>query len=290
MDDVRAPDAGRPRDEENRYGGVVGPGRFLRTRAIAWGCVFAIVLYLAYMQAARASWTLPVAVQTVVVPAVLLAIYVVAVRAVESRWPQELALARLLPELAAGLVFGAALFALVMLVLVAGGAYTLSGPTNAPPWEQVAISIQSGVAEELVCRGAIMRLLWLAFGPWWAVAGSSLLFGLLHLANPNADVVGALILIAEGGPLLAAPYVLTGRLWASMGVHAAWNFAEGYIFGANVSGWGTDPGLFQAHPVAEAGKFWTGGAFGPEGSWPAILLCVLAAAGMLAIARRRRVG
>ena len=116
-----------------------------------------------------------------------------------------MALSRLVPELTAGLLFGTLLFALVMLVLVAAGAYTLTGPTPAPPWLPLSISVQSGVAEELVCRGAILRLLWLAFGPWWAVAGSSMLFGLFHLTNPKADVVGVLILIVEGGPLLAAP-------------------------------------------------------------------------------------
>jgi membrane protease YdiL (CAAX protease family) len=31
-------------------------------------------------------------------------------------------------------------------------------------------------------------------------------------------------------------YALTGRLWASIGVHAGWNFTQGYIFGAQVSG------------------------------------------------------
>src|SRR5262245_9245216 len=239
------------------------------------------------MQAARASWILPIWVQAIVVPGILLAIYLVAVAALEFRRPEELALAKLLPELVAGLLFGTVLFALVMAVLVVAGAYTLTGPTPGPPWQPLSISIQSGVAEELICRGAILRLLWLAFGPWWAVAGSSILFGLFHLTNPHADVVGALILILEGGPLLAAPYVLTGRLWASIGVHTAWNFAEDYIFGATVSGWRAGPSLFQAHP-ADAGKIWTGGAFGPEGSWVAVLFCVVAAAGILALAARQR--
>ena len=287
-DDVPVPEAGKPRRFDNRYGGVVAPGRFLRTRAILWGGVFAAVLDLAYMQVGRAAWTFPVGVQLIVVPGVVLAIYLVAVSAIEFRWPEELALGGLVPELAAGLLFGTVLFTLVMVVLVASGAYTLTGPTPAPPWLPLSISIQSGVAEELVCRGAILRLLWLAFGPWWAVAGSSILFGLFHLANPNADVVGALILMVEGGPLLAAPYILTGRLWASIGVHTAWNFAEDYIFGANVSGFDAGPSLFRAQPVADAGKIWTGGAFGPEGSWVAILFCSLAAALLFAMAARRR--
>src|SRR5262249_6828109 len=160
------------------------PGRFLRTRAIVWGGVFAAVLDLVYLQVGRAAWSFPIGVQLVAVPGAVLALYLVAVAAVEFRRPVEVAPRKLVPALAAGLLFGTILFALVMLVLVASGAYTLTGPAAAPPWLPLSISIQSGIAEELVCRGAMMRLLWLAFGPWWAVAGSSILFGLLHLANP----------------------------------------------------------------------------------------------------------
>src|SRR5262245_40952287 len=112
-DDVPAPEVGKPRRWGYRYRGVVAPGRFLRTRAIVWGVVLAAVLDLVYIQAARHSWTLPVGVQVVVVPGVVLAIYLVAVGAIEFRWPQELALGRFVPELTAGLLFGTVLFALV---------------------------------------------------------------------------------------------------------------------------------------------------------------------------------
>src|SRR5262245_66255095 len=97
-DDVPAPEVGKPRRWDYRYRGVVAPGRFLRTRAIVWSGIFAVGLYLVYMQAARLSWTLPVGVQATLVPVVVLAIYVVAVSAIEFRRPQELALRRFVPE------------------------------------------------------------------------------------------------------------------------------------------------------------------------------------------------
>ena len=87
--------------------------------------------------------------------------------------------------------------------------------------------------------------------------------------------------------MLAALYVLTARLWASIGAHIAWNFTQGYVFGANVSGIPLGPSLYRAEPVAGAGPLWTGGAFGPEASWPAMLLGSLAAAAILAWAARR---
>ena len=70
-DDVPVPDVGKPGRLEHRYGGVVAPGRFRRTRAVVWGCVFAAVLYLVYMQAARATWTWPDGVQAVVVAGIM---------------------------------------------------------------------------------------------------------------------------------------------------------------------------------------------------------------------------
>ena len=39
--------------------------------------------------------------------------------------------------------------------------------------------------------------------------------------------------------LLAAAYMLTRRLWLCIGIHFAWNFTQGGIFSAAVSGGAT---------------------------------------------------
>jgi hypothetical protein len=65
---------------------------------------------------------------------------------------------------------------------------------------------------------------------------------------------------------MAALYLLTSRLWASIGYHIAWNFTEGYVFGAQVSGTESDPSLYQVRPAAGVDTLWSGGAFGPEAS------------------------
>ena len=73
--------------------------------------------------------------------------------------------------------------------------------------------------------------------------------------------------------MLGAFYALTGRLWVSIGVHVSWNFTQGYLFGAAVSG--GDLGVSLATSIADPGQpLWlTGGAFGPEASLPALLVC-----------------
>ena len=196
-----------------RWKGILQPGRLLRLRALVWAIVFASVLQFAYTfsqgvaRALRGTGPLEFVFAAAAV-LVGLTLYVVTVWAIERRSPHELGWARLAPELAGGLLFGAALFAAVMGVLVAIGAYRVTGPTPAPIWSELEISLLSGVFEELLFRGIILRLLWIAFGIWFAVAASSALFGLIHLLNPYSDIVIALDIAFEAGLLLGALYVL----------------------------------------------------------------------------------
>ncbi len=289
LDDVSEAPPSKPRSK-----GLLQPGRLLWARALTWGIVFALVLLVAPELAIHAAGSLEAggsAPRTLLPWAVgalaALTLYVLGVRLIERRRPHELALAGLAPELAAGLLFGAALFAAMMGVLLAVGAYALTGPTIAPAWKALAISLHSGVTEELVFRGVIFRLLWSMLGRWWALALSSVLFGAAHLANPNPDIMAMLGIIFAAGVPLAALYILTGRLWASIGCHMAWNFSEGYVFGAHVSGIDLGPSLYRAEPVAGAGALWTGGAFGPEASLPTVVLGALAGVALLALAARR---
>ena len=60
--------------------------------------------------------------------------------------------------------------------------------------------------------------------------------------------------------------MLTRRLWLPIGLHAAWNFTEGGLFGASVSG--TAPhGLLSSR--FGGAPLLSGGEFGPvpSGNW-----------------------
>jgi membrane protease YdiL (CAAX protease family) len=74
----------------------------------------------------------------------------------------------LAPDLAIGVALGAAFFSVVMAVLLATGAYTLTGPTAAAAWLPLADSLE-GTVEELIFRGSIFRLLSGVLGIWWAL-------------------------------------------------------------------------------------------------------------------------
>jgi hypothetical protein len=78
--------------------------------------------------------------------------------------------------------------------------------------------------------------------------------------------------------MLAAAYMRTRRLWFPMGVHAAWNFTQGGIFGVAVSGT-TSNGLLQGELHGPA--WLTGGEFGAEASAVAVIVCIGCAAFLL---------
>jgi uncharacterized protein len=268
--------------------GLLRPGRFLWARALPWSVVLGLALWIVYKFVERLGMSLGLGgtgVPTSLGVLAALALYTASVRLIERRSPDELGLAQLAPELAVGATFGAVLFSVLMAVLVAIGAYALTGPTAAAPWLPLANSLE-GVVEELIFRGAIFRLLSSVLGVWSGLGLSSGLFGALHVSKAGADLMAVLGIIFAGGIPLGALYVLTRRLWASIGYHIAWNFSEAYVFGAHVSGSGLGVSLYQVQPVPGVDPLWSGGAFGPEASVLAVVLGFLLTAALLAAVKR----
>src|SRR3546814_14021170 len=85
-------------------------------------------------------------------------------------------------------------------------------------------------------RGVIFRLIERWLGSWIALAISAALFGAGHLANPNASWFAAVCIALEAGIMLGAIYMVTRRLWAAVGIHAAVNFTPGGVYGIAISG------------------------------------------------------
>jgi membrane protease YdiL (CAAX protease family) len=136
-------------------------------------------------------------------------------------------------------------------------------------------------------RAIILRLLMRAFGIWPALIAQAVLFGALHLANPNASFTAAAAIAVEAGLMLAGFYLLTGRLWMSVGVHAAWNFTQGWVWGASVSGIPVTESWLVSNPKPGASELLSGGAFGPEASLPAMVVGTLVAIVVLRMAWKK---
>ena len=218
-----------------------------------------------------------------------LAGYLIVVLIMEQRRPPlELAPRRAL-GLVRGLILGLVLIGLCVGLLAAVGAYRVAGWNGSyNPWPDLLwVGLVAGVAEELMFRGMLLRLVEEALGSWGAVAVSAVVFGLLHLSNADATVWGAVAIAIEAGLLFAAIYLLTRSLWWCIGLHIAWNIAEGPFFGSVVSGNGAQQSWIVA--AWHGPDILTGGSFGLEASIvPVVLLGALGVA-LLIYAQRRGV-
>lgn len=101
-----------------------------------------------------------------------------------------------------------------------------------------------------------------------AVALSSFIFAVLHMGNPNVTIFGVIVILLAG-IMLALPYVMTGRLGFSIGVHFTWNFIQGGVFGFPVSGITFGQSILKFKLTGPV--MWTGGDFGLEGGLFGIL-------------------
>jgi membrane protease YdiL (CAAX protease family) len=224
---------------------------------------------------------------TLMMAVLLLGSYAVFVWLVERRPASELALPRMGRELGLGVLLGAGLYTAVVLVLIVLGVYRIEGLND---WRVlptgIAVAISAGVYEELLFRAGVFRIAEEVFGSWVALIISSVLFGFLHISTEGATLQGAVSIALWAGVLLAAPLMLTGRLWIGIGLHMAWNYTQGTVFSGVVSGnAGTGQGLVKA--TIEGPEWLTGGTFGFEASLVTLFVGGTAGAVMLAIAIRR---
>ncbi len=130
-----------------------------------------------------------------------------------------------------------------------------------------------GIFEEFLFRGYAQSTLANGIGFWPAAIVLSAAFGALHLSNPGEGWVGALSVMLFG---LFACFTLkrTGSLWFAIGLHAAGDYAETFLYSVPDSGM-----LAKGHLLNSAlhGPRWlSGGAVGPEGSVMDFLVFLLA--------------
>ena len=176
-----------------------------------------------------------------------------------------------LRDLWVGSLIGIGSLALAALIAFAFGGvrFTISGQEIYGGVLQTVFStallfIIAALAEESLFRGYPLQTLCRADLAWLAVLLTSVPFAVIHLQNPNATAFSS-INTGLAGIWLAAAYLRTRSLWFPLGVHWAWNWAQGSILGLPVSGITN----LAAHPVFRAydhGPAWlTGGSYGLEG-------------------------
>lgn len=174
-----------------------------------------------------------------------------------------------LSNLLKGFSLGLALFLLTLLGLVALGQYRLDSihlDTYSLAFTLFTIPfwILQGTAEELVTRAWLIPQLAKRTNLKVAIIISSSLFTLLHLGNPGITFLSAIDLFLFG--VAMSLYLLkTDTIWGIGGIHGAWNFAQGNLFGVLVSGQSSGTSIMKFTP--QGNQDWlSGGSFGIEGS------------------------
>jgi membrane protease YdiL (CAAX protease family) len=128
----------------------------------------------------------------------------------------------------------------------------------------LATLFMAAIAEEVAFRGFAFRRLIDATGPITATLTSAIIFGLVHLQNPDSTWIGVLITMLAG-VLFSVAWFRTHGLWLPWGFHFAWNASMGLLFGLPVSGYTIFSSVVETRAV---GRTWlTGGDYGPEAAF-----------------------
>jgi membrane protease YdiL (CAAX protease family) len=128
--------------------------------------------------------------------------------------------------------------------------------------------------EELFFRGFAFQALVHNIGPGAALAITSVVFGLAHLTNPDANAISTINTVLAG-LWLGVAYLKTRSLWFCTGLHLSWNFVMVFLFGLPVSGI-TDFIQFGIFIGQDKSPAWiSGGPYGPEGGVAAALVLAL---------------
>lgn len=184
-------------------------------------------------------------------------------------------------QYAIGFIIGLIMMTLVVLLLSVLGCVRFETNPNQPLGISALLPILvvllgwiiQGGTEEVLARGWLMNVLGARYNIIFGLIVSSLFFGMLHLGNPNVNYI-AILNIALVGLFFGLYVIKTNDLWGVCGMHSAWNFAQGNLFGFEVSGLNVEVGsLIDLNLVGN--ELLSGGAFGPEAGLGATFILIL---------------
>jgi membrane protease YdiL (CAAX protease family) len=226
------------------------------------------------------------AVKGAIAIALMLAVYKLVIVRLGERPRDDLPIAAAPRGLALGVLTGFLLFCALVGIAALFDVYNIVGPgdTRELVKDLIGMTILAAFMEELLFRGILFRWIEAFAGSWAALVVTSALFGLAHIFNANATWMSSLAIMVEAGALLGGAYMLSRNLWVPMGLHAAWNFTQGFLFDVPVSG-NDMHGLVQAKLSGPV--LLSGGPFGLEASMIGVVLSIPLGAFLILLAARR---
>lgn len=166
-----------------------------------------------------------------------------------------------------GFAAGAAAFSAVYFICVITGSVKCEGISqNIMPLYIIGYFLGyllQGMAEEVLCRGYLMVSLSRRYHVTLAIAASSLFFAFLHSGNSGLSPLAYINLFLFG--VLASLLLLDfGNIWIAGAFHSIWNFAQGNIYGVQVSGMKVSNSILSTS-YTDGMELVNGGSFGMEG-------------------------
>ena len=252
--------------------GILASGRLFKIRTTLWAAfLFAIASGFFFASVFGASWLglhgdwfyVP----PIVLPALACWVYVVLVRKFETRgtWEFEMR-ASLLAEGLIGFLFGGVYITTMWALLWALRLYSIHRGVWTRWFDDMVFdSYISAVLEELAFRAVLLRIFARLWGVRTGVLLSSLLFGLAHFTH--GSWLGILGIAVNAGVAMGLLYVITGRLWMSIGMHLGYDFIETSVLGV-----GSHHGFLISTPKADDAVWLTGGSFGPDAAIPGMIV------------------
>lgn len=127
------------------------------------------------------------------------------------------------------------------------------------------------LGEEILNRSFLMSVLRRVRNIYVITIIPSVIFGLIHLANPNVTILSVLNIILAG-ILFSYMFIKSGNIWMCIGYHFSWNTFQGVIYGIPVSGLDIKGIITTRFP---SDTILNGGAFGIEGGILTTIVTIL---------------
>lgn len=184
---------------------------------------------------------------------------------------------RALARIAEGAVWGFCMMTALILLIAAFGGFSFGtlalhgGEIARNGALYCAAFLLVGFFEEFTFRGYLQATLTDGIGFWPAAFLLSAIFGASHLSNPGEEWAGGLMAGAFG-VLAAFTLMRTGSIWLAIGMHAAFDFSETFVYSVADSGFKAQDQLLNSS--FHGARWLTGGSVGPEGSVMAFVVLV----------------
>lgn len=180
-----------------------------------------------------------------------------------------------------GLVWGLGMITAIIFLIRAFGGFSFGelALRGSAMWGYAALWAAAfllvGFYEEFLFRGYAQFTLATGMGFWPAATALSAGFGALHLLNRGEDKIGALSVFVIG-MFFCFTLHRTGNLWFAVGLHAAFDWGETFLYSVPDSGL-VAPGHLLKSSLHNGPVWLTGGTVGPEGSLMAFVVVGISA-------------